>query len=925
MPRLADAVRVRRAVLMIAMALVIWPAAVSQTAPQPTRQLLPTDLETLSWRSIGPANMGGRVASIAIAPSDPKTFYIGYATGGVWKTTNNGTTYSPVFDKYETSSIGAVAVCDAPENWPGWAEEEKEQKEGDAPADAAGDEGKSKAERGKGKIVWVGTGEGNNRNSSSWGHGVYRSTDGGGEFTCVGLEDSHNIPALAVDPNNPDVCYVAALGHLWGFNDTRGVYKTTDGGKNWQRVLFIDNETGACDVVMDPRSPNTLYAAMYRRIRTTWSYEGVSDKGGIYKSTDAGATWTKLTDGLPAQTGRIGLDIYHDDPSIVMAVVESDSEGWIGDEFSNRQRTGGVFRSNNGGTNWTRTSSLNPRSFYFSRIKIDPHDSNRVYLLGWELYVSDDGGQNFRAGSARVPHVDFHAMVIDTRDTDRLFIGNDGGFYISEDRGKTWNFQNTMAVGQFYNIALDDSDPYRVGGGLQDNGTWIGPSETITEEAPDTFMGRGGGITNAEWQFVYGGDGFYVAFDAEDKNIIYAEAQGGWIGRVHLDTGAIYTLKPAEREGQAKYRFNWNAPFFTSHHDSKTLYLGGNVVFKLTDRGNTWTQISDDLSTGDLAKMIAAGSLAEQYGTIVSLAESPVEQGVLWAGTDDGKVHMTRDDGGTWKDVTPAQVNGMYVSRIEASAHDVDTAYVTVDGHRSDNFSAIVLMTEDGGATWTDVKGDLPDGTPVDVIREDPRNPNVLYIGTETSAYVTIDGGVRWVKLNGKSLPTVAVEDLKIHAREMDLVAGTHGRSVYILDDVSAISQLTNDIVQKPLHVFTPMPGKPRYKLPYGGLWSDDMFIASNPPAGAMIHYWLRDYSPEPVKIVIKKGEHTVVELTGSNRPGLNRVTWDLLPDAKQRLDNPHGLPEFVPAGTYDVSVSQEKLNGKTQVEVLDAPGPVMP
>lgn len=917
----ADAARARRSVLMIAMALVILPVAVSQQAGSDdrSRSLTAEDIEALTWRSIGPANMGGRVASIALAPDDPHTYYVGYATGGLWKTTNNGTTFTPVFDEYETASIGAVAVANAPDDWPGWQDETESDKSYAAleqPADA---------DRGAAKIIWVGTGEANNRNSSSWGNGVYRSTDAGSTFEYVGLAESHNIPAIAVHPDNPDVCYVAALGHLWGSNDERGVYRTTDGGSTWENVLFIDDTTGACDVIIDPSNPDVLYAAMNRRIRAKWGYQGVSDNAGIYKSTDAGNTWNKLTNGLPARTGRIGLDVYDDDTSILVAVIESDAGGWIGDTFSNRQRSGGVFRSDDSGTTWTRTSSLNPRSFYFSRIRIDPHDNQRIYLLGWEVYISDDGGTNFRAGAAKTPHVDYHAMVVNPHDTDHLLVGNDGGLYVSYDRSKTWDFHNHMAVGQFYNVTVDNSDPYRVGGGLQDNGSWIGPSETITEESDETFMGRGGAITNSDWQFVLGGDGFHVAFDPEDENIVYAEWQGGRIIRIHLDSGAAYNLRPVAREGEADYRFNWNAPFLISAFDSTTLYHAGNMVFKLTDRGNNWQRISEDLTTGDLAKMISAGSVAETYGTVVSLAESPIEQGTLWAGTDDGLIHITTDDGKTWTNVTPDIVSGRYISKIEVSSHDSQTAYAAINGHRSDNFTPTLLMTTDSGASWTDIAGDLPAGAPPKVVREDPRNPNVLYVGTEKAAFVTINQGQNWLKLNGKSLPTVAVDDLALQAREMDLVAGTHGRSVYILDDISVLSQLSQKVIDKPLHVFDPMPGKPRFKLSYGGLWSDRMFIAKNPPSGAIIYYWLRDYATDEVKITIKQGDHTIAKLTGTNRPGLNRVVWDLLPEKRQRLDNPHDLPEFVPAGVYDIFVIQDKRSAKTTIEVLEAPAPVMP
>jgi len=876
------------------------------------RVLTTDDLGELSWRSVGPANMGGRVAALAMSPSDPHTFFIGYATGGVWKTTNNGTTYTPVFDDYETSSIGSLAVADAPPDWSGWAEDEGAEELDD----------NELAERGEGKIVWVGTGEGNGRNSSSWGHGVYRSTDGGSSFDYVGLKETHDIPALAVDPRDPDVCYVAALGHLWGANEERGVYKTTNGGETWEPVLQIDEDTGAIDVVINPEDPDTVYAAMYMRRRTPWSFRSGGPQGGVFRSTDGGRNWTQLTEGLPEQTGRIGLDIHEDDPSILYAVIESDVGGNIGGGFTNRSRAGGVFRSEDGGDTWERRSDFAPRSFYFSKIYVDPHDPDRVYTLGWQMYVSEDGGETFRAGVADVPHVDFHAMVIDPENTDRLLVGNDGGLYISYDRGRTWDFHNHMAVGQFYNVAVDEGDLYRVGGGLQDNGSWIGPSETITQSGPQVFMGRAGAITNHEWQFIYGGDGFHVSFDPVDPNIVYAESQGGNIGRVNLDTGVTKNLAPAPKEGQPRFRFNWNAPFFISPHDPTTLYLAGNYVYKLTGRGERWERISEDLSRAELERVITVGSDAETYGTVVSLAESPLSPGMLWAGTDDGLVHVSPNDGGSWVDVTPQEVDGLYISCIEASRHDQDTAYLSVDGHRSDRFEPILLVTEDAGQSWESIVGDLPEDAAIQTVREDPENPNVLYVGTERAAFVTIDRGGRWIKLNGESLPTVPVDDLKVQRTAMDLVAGTHGRSIWILDDITPLSQMTPAIVQSPFHVFEPIPAKPRYHLPYGGLWSDRMFIAQNPPTGAYINYWVREYTGDPVSVRIADQDGQVLRtLSGSNDPGVQRVVWDLQRDPEQRLGNPHGLPEFVEPGEYTVTVTYGDHSEQATVEVFPAPG----
>lgn len=888
------------------------PAQQNHADPAP-RMLRPADLEGLAWRSIGPANMGGRVAALAFEPGNPKAFYVGYATGGVWKTTNNGTTFSPIFDDQATLCIGSIGVADAPPDWPGWDEDEDPV----APED--------RAEKGRAKVVWVGTGEGNGRNSSSWGHGVYRSTDHGASWTHCGLADSHDIPALAVDPRDPDVCYVAALGHLWGPNETRGIYKTTDAGKTWDAALQVDHDTGACDVAIDPNDPDTVYAAMYTRRRTIGSFVSGSETGGIFRSDDAGQTWKRLDNGLPRQTGRIGLSVFPGNSDVIVAIVESDEGGKFADTWTDFSRTGGVYRSEDRGESWERTSDFTPRSFYFSRIVIDPSDESRVYLPAWHVYVSDDGGRTFRSGFSHVTHVDHHAMIIDPQDSDHLVIGNDGGVYISWDRGKTWDFQNHMSVGQFYNVAVDDSEPYRVGGGLQDNGSWIGPSESIFRDEGG-FMGRKGAMTNADWTFVYGGDGFHVAFDPTDDNVVYAEWQGGNLKRVHLDTGKVHDLKPAPKEGEQRFRFNWNAPFILSPHDPRTLYFAGNHVFRLTERGDRWERISPDLSHAKLDMVSAVGSEAETAGTVVTLAESALAEGTIWAGTDDGRLHVTEDGGGAWRDVTPPGAEGLYMACVEASAHDRRRAYVAVDGHRSDDFEPRVFVTDDLGATWRRIDAvgterGLTDGWPARVIREDPRSRDVLYVGTEQGAWVTIDAGRGdrggWVRLADESLPNVRVNDLKVHGREMDLVAGTHGRSIWILDDVSALAQLTPEAMDRALHVCEPMPARPKHFLDAGGLWSDAMFIADNPPMGAYIHYWIREYAPDEVKVKIKRGDHVVRELTGSNRPGVNRVVWDLQADEKQRIGNPHGMTEFVPAGEYTVEVQWGEERGETVVEVL--------
>ena len=906
------------------------------------RALTADDLKGLSFRSIGPANMGGRVAALAYAPGSRTSFYVGFGIGGVFKTENLGVTFSAVFDDQPNLSIGAIAVADAPESWPGWAEEEKAdaaRKAGAAaPAGGAaskpGAPEKSRAERGKGKVVWVGTGEGNGRNSSSWGNGVYRSTDAGGTWTHLGLEETRDIPRLAVDPRNPDVLYVAALGRLWGPNPERGVYKTGDGGKTWRQVLKVDANTGACDVVIDPQHPDTVYAGMYSRRRTPWSFSGVGETGGIFRSDDGGQTWKKKTNGLPPRTGRIGFAVYPKNPSIVYAVVESDFGGAGRSVMDNYSISGGLFRSDDRGETWKRTSPINFRPFYFSRVAVDPENDQRVYLPGWDLAISDDGGKTFRrSGSAKV-HVDFHAIAVNPLDPSQILVGNDGGVYISHDKADSWDYLNNIAAGQFYRVAVDSSDPYRVAGGLQDNGTWMGPSETLfkTEAFDPGEDALADGIVNDDWMPIFGGDGFTAQFDPTDPNLVYATSQGGSLARIHLDTKVMKLLAPAAREGQERLRFNWNAPYFVSRHDPSVLYMGGNRVFKLTERGDKYFAISPDLTKNEPVRTATVGSDAETYGTVVSLAESPLVKGMLWAGTDDGRIQVTRNDGQSWTDVTPKEAGGLYVSRIAPSSHSPDSAYATVDGHRLDVDRTIVLLTDDAGRTWRSIAGDLPPNEPAEVVIEALLNRQTLYVGTEFGLYVTVDRGQHWVRMNGKSLPAVPVDDLVIHPKERDLVVATHGRSLFIMDDVTPLAQLTQEIRNRPLAVFPPLPAHPRLFASRGYGGGAAPFRAPNPPMGAAITYWLRDDNPDGVKVAVTDPAGSMIrDLSGSGRPGLNRVVWDLQAGVKHRIPTVDAQQmdqtQFVPEGDYKITLTLPAAapggrpeKAETTVKVLKAP-----
>ncbi|MGQ0702889.1 MAG: WD40/YVTN/BNR-like repeat-containing protein [Gemmatimonadales bacterium] len=844
-------------------------------------------LKSFKARSIGPAIMGGRVASIALDPSDPWTFYVGLGTGGVMKTTDMGATFSPVFDQQAVASVGAVTVH---------------------PANA--------------KLVWVGTGEANDRNSSSWGNGVYRSSDGGGTWKHLGLKASRTIARIAVHPTDTNIAYVAAMGDLWVPSTQRGLYKTTDGGATWQRVLEAPaphhDRVGAGDAVIDPANPNTVYAALYARQRKPWAFTSGpdltdgKDLGGIFKSTDGGATWRKLTDGLPGQTGRIGLAIYAKNPSILYAVVQSSEGGTssIDDPYS---KAGGVFRSEDGGEHWTRQSRLNPRPFYFSQIRVDPTDEQRVYLLGYLLHVSEDGGKSWREDRFKNVHVDNHDLAIDPRDSRHLVVGNDGGVYQSFNRGEGWSFLNRFAAGQFYRIQADQSQPYRVCGGLQDNLNWVGPSQTRTKD----------GILNSDWINIGGGDGFWCVFDPDDRDLVYAESQTGYVHSFNLRTGEYRMLQPAPTEGQASHRFNWNSPLIGSAHRKGVMYLGGNYVFKLWDQGRRWQRISPDLTTRDLTRMVATGSGAENYGVVYALAESPRVAGMLWAGTDDGKLWVTRDEGANWTDLTPnlpAEVKGEWLTRVEPSAHDSAIAYLAVDAHRSGKLAPYVFRTADGGRTWRSIAGDLPAEGPVKVIREDPTNPDLLFAGTEFGLFMSLDRGAHWHQFGG--LPTVAVDDILIHPRDRDLIVATHGRSLFIVNDITPLEHFTRGIADSAAHLFAPREAIGYYPLPG---WNDSegnaVFRGENPPLGATFTFWIREFTGDGVSLAISDSSgRPVANLSAPGTPGFSRVVWNLQPTADVLYSYGGEGSKLVRSGEYTVKFTFGKVSEtvKLKVSVLE-------
>jgi len=845
-------------------------------------------LKSLKARSIGPAIMGGRVSSIAFDPSDQFTFFVGLGTGGVMKTANGGATFNAVFEKEAVASVGAIAV---------------------SPSNA--------------KQIWVGTGEANDRNSSSWGDGVYRSTDGGGSWSNVGLKDSKTIARIAVHPTDTSIVYVAVMGDLWNPNAERGLFKTTDFGKTWNAILTgpkgFETKVGCGDVVLDPENPNTLYAAMYARRRTPWSfsagpqYTDGKDLGGIFRSTDGGKTWTKLEGGIPKETGRIGLDMYRKDSKVLYAVVQS-YEGGTTDIDNVESKTGGVFRTEDGGNHWTRMNALDPRPFYFSQIKVDPENEKRVYVLGYMLHVSDDSGRAFQEDFFKNAHSDCHALAIDPHHPQHIILGTDGGVYQSFDGGKMWQFLNKFAAGEYYRITLDMSTPYRIAGGLQDNLNWLGPSMTRSKE----------GIVNSDWTNLGGGDGFYCVFDPFDSSVVYAESQEGYVHRFNLRNGEIKGLRPQPAEGQPSFRFHWNSPLIPSLHTKGTMYLGGNHIFRLFDRGEHWEVISPDLSAQDPKKIMTTGSGAENYGVVYALAESPLVAGMLWAGTDDGKLWVTRDSGANWTDLTehlPKNAKNQWIGRIEPGHFDAEVAYMAVLGYPSGNYEPLAFRTSDGGKSWINIAGNLPTNGPVKVIREDLKNPDLLFAGTEFGLFISLDRGTKWEAFG--EMPRVAVDDIAIHPRDRDLVIATHGRSLFIVDDISPLEELTPEVQDKAATLFQPRPAYGYF--PYDG-WVDYAggaeYRGANPPVGAIISFFVKEFTGDPVKLSITNSEgRAVASISAPGNPGLGRVVWDLKP-TKDFLNDYGGQGQkFLSSGEYTVTLSYGKVNESQKFFVEIAPG----
>jgi photosystem II stability/assembly factor-like uncharacterized protein len=914
------------ALAAFAVGLVLSPASMS--AQQKSASLDSATVAFFGWRNVGPADMGGRVADITGIPSPSKTFYVAAAAGGIWKTTNAGTTFRPIFDNERVVSMGALAI---------------------APSDT--------------NQVWAGTGEQNTRNSISPGGGIYKSTDGGKAWKLMGLEKTQQIGRIVVHPTNPEIVYVAALGHAWDANPERGLYKTIDGGKSWQLIKFISDKAGFIDVAMDPANPDILYASSYERLRGPWFLKSGGPGSALWKTTDAGKTWTKIEGGgFPTTSlGRINIAISRSDPKIVYALVEADSLRGAthavlapaSDSVAAKVKApvkqrllSGLYRSEDAGKTWRWMNDSDVRPFYYSQVRVDPKMSNRVYWSSTPVNFSDDGGKTVRNATVGI-HVDHHAMWIDPNDGEHFVVGDDGGVSQTWDRGGNYDFLNKIVIGQFYEVSYDFAVPYRVCGGLQDNGSWCGPSRKVRTP-----------ITNFDWFTVGGGDGFYTAQDPTDPNIIYAESQGGNIRRLDYRTGESKPLvKPswrptyllvedsiladrgdttkAETSAQKKrgaelramqlkdstdldIRFNWNTPYFISPHSATTIYIGANRVLRSSDRGDNLVPISPDLSTRDMAKvrwsMDSTGGItndatgAETYGTITTLAESYIQPGLLMAGTDDGNVWISHNDGASWENLT-GRFAGVppktYVVRIEPSHYDSATFYVAFEGHRTNDFAPYLYVTNDFGKTFKSIVANLPTGGPdfLHVVREDPVNRDLLYVGTDVGAYLSRDRGMSWQKFM-TGLPTVPVHDLKIHPRDHDLIAATHGRGIWIAD-VSVLQHLGDSAMTKDAFLFAPRTAyafgeAPEAEISQGqGTWS-----GRNAPFGAEISYRLSSgTAKDTVKIVITnmKGD-TLTTLNGRGGAGLHRITWDL-------QGKPPKAKPLSPAGRRDSLKTVAKIN----------------
>jgi len=884
-------------------------------APVLTQSIPADTFAGLRARSIGPAVTSGRVMTIAVHPNDNAVFYVGAASGGVWKTVNGGASFQPVFDKEGSFSIGWIAVDPK-----------------------------------RPSIVWVGTGERNSQRSVAYGDGVYKSEDGGRSWTNVGLKSSEHIGRVVVDPKNSDTVYVAAQGPLWAPGGDRGLYKTTDGGKTWAQVLKISENTGVSDVVLDPRNPDVIVATSYQRRRHFYTMIDGGPESAIHRSTDGGKTWKKVNTGLPEeQLGRIGIAISPVNPDILYANVEA------------ANRKGGIYRSSDNGVTWEKRADYNAGAMYYGDIYADPANVDRVYIPDVIFQVSDDGGKTMHSLGQRFMHVDNHVIWVDPKNTDHMMVGNDGGLYRSYDRAATWTFFSNLPLPQYYDVDVDNAAPfYNVYGGLQDNNSLGGPSRTRSEH----------GILNQDWFVTQGGDGFVSRIDPEDPNTIYAELQGGTITRYDKRSGERIGIQPQEDKGGPAARWNWDSPFIISPHSHTRLYFAAQMLYRSDDRGNSWKIVSPDLTRqldrNTLAVMgkvwgpdaVAKNTSTALYGNISAIAESPKKEGLLYVGTDDGVVQVSEDAGAHWDKVErlPGVPANAYIARIRASQHDAMTVYVVAENHQNGDFTPYLAKSRDGGKTWESIAGDLPARGSTYAIAEDHVDPRLLFAGTEFGAYWSKDGGQHWGKIAG--VPTIAVREIAIQKRENDLVLGTFGRGIYIVDDYSAVRTTTPQTLAAAASLYSVRDAvlyvpTLQYGMKGKGFQGEMFFTAPNPPYGAVFTYRLKDglktlkekradaeaaaekagqaiTYPTPEQLRAEAAEEAPAILltisdaagtplrviTGPIEKGMQRVAWDLRAPAHQLPPNrPRGELEelfgdplvgpFVVPGKYTVTMAQ--------------------
>jgi photosystem II stability/assembly factor-like uncharacterized protein len=869
------------------------------TLPVFSLQAQKLDMELLKGmkaRSIGPGGMSGRVTAIAVERRNDAVFYIGTASGGLWKTGNGGINFRPVFDKEEVSSIGALAIDPSNED-----------------------------------VVWAGTGEGNPRNSLNGGYGIYRSLDGGRNWTLMGLENTRHIHRIIVHPSDPDVVYVGAIGSPWGPHPERGVYKTVDGGKHWTQILYVNELTGVGDMVMDPQNPDKLFVAMWEHRRWPWFFKSGGEGSGLYRTVDGGESWTQLTpeDGLPkGELGRIGLAIARGNPDYVYALIES--------------KKNAIYRSTDGGYTWEKRGDrdMGNRPFYYSEIYVDPANENRVYTLFSPVNVSEDGGKSFSTLLGQQIHVDHHAWWIDPENPAFMIDGNDGGMAITYDRGKNWRHVTNLPVSQFYHIRTDMELPYNVYGGMQDNGSWKGPAYSWTS----------GGIINTYWEFLLGGDGFDVLPVPGDPGTCYAMSQEGNVRRINLETGQNVDIKPAE-EGGTKLRFNWNAAIAQDPFHEHTIYFGSQFLHKSPDRGDSWHIISPDLTTNDSLKQKygESGGLtydvtgAETHTCILAIAPSPVREGVIWVGTDDGNIQLTTDGGTTWTNCSPGirdLPKGAWVPQIQVSGSRAGEAWVVVNNYRQNDYAPYLFHTTDFGKKWDRMVGPGDVQGYVLSFIQDPEEPDLQFLGTEHGLWVSIDGGTQWTRWT-VGFPTVPVMDMEIHPREQDLVVGTFGRAAYVLDDLAPLRAYAGDydkIAESGLTVFTPpVAYLADTRNPPGYYFSGDAYFeGENRPWGARISYdvrWHEEGGGEKkdtvvIRVMDPQG-HLVRTLRQVPEQGLNRALWrldrkgvrvDFNAEAPERQAREQGGGGSVLPGTYNLEFAFREDTARTSLEVRADP-----